>query len=295
MDIKLKVAAGSILVGVAVLGIKYFAYAVTGSIALYSDAMESLVNVATAVAALFAVRLSMAPADDNHPYGHHKVEYFSAVLAGSLIIVAALLILREAWAGIQNPTPIAAPAEGLLLSGVASLLNAGWSWVLIRQGRKHRSPALVADGRHLLSDVVTSVGVAIGILLSVVTGWAILDPALAALVAVSILWSGFQVIRESLGGLMDAAVPEERLTTIREIISAQAEGAIEAHDVRTRHSGPVTFVDFHLVVPGQMTVCEAHEICDRIEAALKQAVDGALVTIHVEPEAKAKHSGVLVL
>ena len=116
MDIKLKVAAGSILVGVAVLGIKYLAYAVTGSIALYSDAMESLVNVATAVAALFAVRLSMTPADDNHPYGHHKVEYFSAVLAGSLIIVAALLILREAWAGIQNPTPIAAPT----MSGASS-------------------------------------------------------------------------------------------------------------------------------------------------------------------------------
>lgn len=293
MDIKLKVAAGSLLVGAMVLGIKYLAYAVTGSIALYSDAMESLVNVATAVVALFAVRLSMAPADDNHPYGHHKVEYFSAVLAGSLIIVAALLILRESWAGIRNPIPITAPAEGLALSGAASLINAGWGWVLIRQGRRHRSPALAADGRHLMSDVATSAGVALGILLSVATGWAILDPALAAVVAVSILWSGFHVIRDSLGGLMDAAVPEERLATIREVISTQAEGALEAHDVRTRHSGPVTFVDFHLVVPGQMTVQEAHDICDRIEAALKQAVEGALVTIHVEPEAKAKHNGVL--
>lgn len=295
MDGKLKVAAGSILVGVLVLGIKYLAYRVTGSIALYSDALESLVNVATAVAALLAVRLSMQPPDANHPYGHHKVEYFSAVLAGSLIIVAALLILKEAWAGLRNPVAISAPLEGLLLSAIASAVNGAWSWVLIRQGRRMRSPALVADGRHLFSDVVSSVGVATGILLAVVTGWAILDAVLAALVALNILWSGWQVIRESLGGLMDEAVDNERLGAIREVISQHAEGAIEAHDVRTRNSGPVTFIDFHLVVPAQMPVIDAHEICDRIEAALKAAVDGALITIHVEPENKAKHNGVLVL
>lgn len=295
MDGKLKVAAGSILVGVLVLGIKYLAYRVTGSIALYSDALESLVNVATAVAALLAVRLSMQPPDANHPYGHHKVEYFSAVLAGSLIIVAALLILKEAWAGLRNPVAISAPLEGLFLSAIASAVNGAWSWVLIRQGRRMRSPALVADGRHLFSDVVSSVGVATGILLAVVTGWAILDAVLAALVALNILWSGWQVIRESLGGLMDEAVDNERLGAIREVISQHAEGAIEAHDVRTRNSGPVTFIDFHLVVPAQMPVIDAHEICDRIEAALKAAVDGALITIHVEPENKAKHNGVLVL
>lgn len=291
----IRIAAGSILVGVLVLGIKYLAYAVTGSVALYSDALESFVNVATAIAALFAVRLSEQPPDHNHPYGHHKVEYFSAVLAGALIIVAALLILREAWGAVLAPRTIEAPALGLALAGFASILNAGWSFILLTRGRALRSPALVADGKHLLADVVTSVGVVIGIILAIYTGWAILDPALAALVAVNILWSGWQVIRESLGGLMDEAVPDNQLNEIREVISQHADGAIEAHDVRTRNAGRVTFVDFHLVVPSEMSVRSAHDICDRIEAALKNAVSGAVVTIHVEPDYKAKHCGVVVL
>jgi cation diffusion facilitator family transporter len=295
MDRTMRIAAGSIAIGIVVLGIKYLAFALTGSVALYSDALESLVNVATAIAALFAVRLAAVPPDSNHPYGHYKAEYFSAVFAGTLIIVAALVILREAWVAIQAPRMLDAPAQGLALSMVASVLNAGWSWVLIRQGRKARSPALVADGRHLLSDVVTSVGVLIGIVLALATGWAVLDPLLAALVAVNILWSGWKVIRESLGGLMDEAVSAEVLTLIREIISQHADGAIEAHDLRTRHAGRITFIDFHLVVPALMTVTEAHDICDRIEMALKETVEGTLVTIHVEPEHKAKHSGVVVL
>lgn len=290
-----RIAAGSILIGVLVLGIKYLAYWVTGSVALYSDALESFVNVATAVAALLAVRLSEQPADKNHPYGHYKVEYFSAVLAGALIIVAALLILREAWGAVQAPRVIDAPAEGLALSMLASVINAAWAWILVSQGRRLRSPALAADGRHLFSDVVTSIGVVIGIGLAVTTGWTILDPALAALVAVNILWSGWVVIRESLGGLMDEAVSTARLEQIRGVISRNADGAIEAHDVRTRNAGRVTFIDFHLVVPGEMSVLDAHEICDRIERALKEAVDGALITIHVEPESKAKAHGVVVL
>ena len=291
----IRIAATSILVGVIVLGIKYLAYAVTGSVALYSDALESFVNVATAIAALLAVRLSEQPPDANHPYGHYKVEYFSAVLAGTLIIVAAGLILRESWIAAQAPRMLDAPLEGLVLSTFASVLNAGWSFVLISRGRKLRSPALVADGRHLFSDVVTSIGVVIGIGLALATGWAILDPALAALVALNILWSGWRVIRESLGGLMDEAVPGAQLAAIRDVIARHAEGAIEAHDVRTRNAGRVTFIDFHLVVPAQITVREAHDICDRLEAALKEAIEGALITIHVEPENKAKHSGVVVV
>lgn len=290
-----KIAAGSILVGILVLGIKWIAYAVTGSVALYSDALESMVNVVTAIAALLAVRLSEQPPDHNHPYGHHKVEYFSAVLAGAMITVAALLILREAWEAVQEPRAIEAPALGLALAGVASVANSLWSWVIISRGRKLRSPALVADGKHLLSDVVTSIGVVIGIALALYTGWAILDPALAALVALNILWSGWKVIRESLAGLMDEAVSDQELERIRGVIAENAEGAIEAHDVRTRHAGPVTFIDFHLVVPALMPVCEAHDICDRIERKLTEAVQGALITIHVEPENKAKHSGILVL
>jgi cation diffusion facilitator family transporter len=294
MDRLQNLAAGSIVVGIAVLALKYVAYLLTGSIALYSDALESIINVVTAVVALFAVRTSAIPADANHPYGHHKVEYFSAVVVGALI-VAALTILREAYFGIMAPKPLDAPFDGLLVNGLASVINAGWCWVLISQGRRHRSPALVADGKHLLTDVVSSIGVLFGVGLAAATGWAILDPALAALVALNILWSGWGVMRESVGGLMDEAVPEDTLSRIREVISSQAEGALEAHDLRTRQAGKMTFVDFHLVVPGTMAVSSAHDICDRIERALREEVEDAMITIHVEPEQKAKHAGIVVL
>ena len=290
-----KIALGSIIVGLIVLGLKTFAWWLTGSVALMSDAMESIVNVATAVAALIAIRIAARPADRDHPYGHHKAEFFSAVLEGVMIIVAALLILREAWHGFLAPRMLEAPLEGLLVNGSASVLNALWCWVLISRGRRLRSPALVADGHHLLSDVISSGGVVLGVALAVVTGWAVLDPALAALVAVNILWSGWKVMTSSLSGLMDEAVADDTLAGIRATISDNATGAIEAHDLRTRHAGPRTFIDFHLVVDGQTTVDAAHDICDRIEQALKSRVPGSMITIHVEPEHKAKHSGVLVI
>jgi cation diffusion facilitator family transporter len=290
-----KIAIGSLILGLVVLALKGLAYWVTGSVALLSDALESTVNLATAVAALIAVRVAERPADANHPYGHHKAEFFSAVLEGVLIVIAALLILHEAWQGLQAPRAIDAPLDGLLINGLATLLNAGWCWVLLRHGRRARSPALVADGKHLLADVVTSAGVAVGIGLAWLTGWWLLDPLLAAMVAVNILWSGSRVIRDSLNALMDEAVPEETLQVIRDVISQQAGGAVEAHDLRTRHAGPVTFIDFHLVMPGETTVAHAHEVCDRIEAALKGAVPDANITIHVEPEHKAKHTGIVVL
>ena len=290
-----KIAFGSIVVGLIVLALKALAWWLTGSVALLSDALESTVNVATAVAALIAIRVAAKPADRDHPYGHHKAEFFSAVLEGVMIIVAALLILREAWHGFQNPRMLDAPLEGLLVNGLASVLNGLWCWVLITRGRRLRSPALVADGRHLLSDVISSVGVVAGVTLAVVTGWAVLDPALAALVALNILWSGWKVMASSLSGLMDEAVSEDTLADIRATISDAAAGAIEAHDLRTRHAGPRTFIDFHLVVDGQTTVDAAHDICDRIEQALRRKLPGALITIHVEPEHKAKHSGVVVI
>jgi cation diffusion facilitator family transporter len=167
--------------------------------------------------------------------------------------------------------------------------------VLIRQGRALKSPALVADGKHLWTDVLTSVGVAIGVLLAILTGWWLFDPIMAALVAVNILWSGSRVVKESLSGLMDEAVPENTLERIRDMISEQADGAVQAHDLRTRHAGRMTFVEFHLVVPGDMTVFDAHEICDRIEAAIGKAVPDTQVTIHVEPEHKLKHTNVVTL
>ncbi|WP_372618627.1 cation diffusion facilitator family transporter [Falsiroseomonas sp.] len=289
------IAGLSVGVALLVLGLKAGAWWLTGSVALFADALESVVNVAAAVAALLAIRLSALPPDANHPYGHAKAEYFSAVLEGALIIVAALLILNEAWAAWQNPrAPDQAPL-GLAVSALATGINAAWASLLFRRGRAARSPALLADARHLMADVVTSAGVVVGVTLVVLTGVLWLDPLLAALTAVNILVSGWQLMRDSVGGLMDEAVPPDRLARIRELVNRHGVGAIEAHDIRTRASGRYTFVEFHLVVPGDMTVTDAHAICDSIEAALKDELGNATITIHVEPEGKAKHRGVLVL
>ncbi|MDB5622173.1 MAG: cation transporter [Devosia sp.] len=295
MQRTLHIAAASLLVGLVVLGIKFLAWWLTGSVALFSDALESIVNVVTALTALVAVRLAQRPADAALPYGYHKAEYFSAVVVGVMIIVAAILILREAWSGLFDLQLPQAPWQGVLLGGLATLINVAWAGVLLRHGRKVSSPALQADGKHLMTDVVSTIGVLAGLVLVIVTGWAVLDPILAALVALNILWSGWGVVRDSVGGLMDVAVPAERQKTIREVISANATGAIEAHDIRTRQAGPMVFIDFHLVVPGGMSVQAAHEICDSIEAKLREAVAEAQITIHVEPENKAKHAGIVVL
>lgn len=290
-----RIAAISVLVGIVVLAVKTLAWWVTGSVALLSDALESIVNVATALAALIAVRIADRPPDADHPYGHHKAELFSAIIEGVLIILAALFILREAWGAFFDPREITAPWTGLAINLAASVLNGIWAFVLIRQGRALRSPALAADGRHLLTDIVSSIGVAFGIAAATLTGWLWLDPALAAFVALNILWAGYHVISGSVGGLMDKAVPEEDLSALRDLISEHARGAIEAHDLRTRHAGRHTFIEFHLIVPGEMSVHDAHQICDRIEAALREVVPDCTVNIHVEPEHKAKHSGIVVL
>jgi cation diffusion facilitator family transporter len=291
----LAIAAASLGIGLVVLGLKFLAWYVTGSIALYSDALESIVNVVTAIVALIAVRLAQKPADAALPYGYHKAEYFSAVLVGVMIIVAAILIGREAVLGFLAPQLPDAPLQGLAISAVATVINVVWAYVLMRHGRAVKSPALEADGRHLMTDVISTVGVLVGLGLVYLTGWAMLDPILAALVAINILWSGWGVIRQSIGGLMDVAVPPQTQKVIREIIAGNADGAIEAHDIRTRQAGKMTFIDFHLVVPGAMSVDAAHAICDRIEARLREAVKDALITIHVEPEEKAKHSGIVVV
>lgn len=290
-----RLALGSIVIGVLVLALKFAAYFVTGSVALFSDALESIINVVAAVAAFVALRVSARPADANHPFGHSKAEYFSAVIEGVLVVIAALAILREAYGAFQHPKPLDLPLAGLVVSGAASLVNGLWATLLLREGRARRSPALAADGRHLMADVVTSVGVLGGVMLASATGEPRLDAVLAGLVAVNVLWSGWGLVRDSVSGLMDEAAPADTVRRIREVISAHAEGALEAHDLRTRHAGRVTFVEFHLVVPGDMSVRAAHDICDRLEEALKREVEDATVTIHVEPEGKIEHKGVLVL
>ena len=290
-----RIAAGTIVVGIVVLAIKALAWHLTGSAALYSDALESVVNVVASVIAFGALRVAAKPADANHPYGHDKAEFFAAVIEGVLIILAAASILQHAWATWNDAPRLEQMWLGLGLNAVSTAMNAGWAVLLLREGRKHRSAALMADARHLNSDVVTSVGITAGLVLAVGTGLHWLDPLLAVGTAAHVLWSGLRVVHGSVGGLMDAAPAEVVVERIRRLVGQHADGAIEAHDLRTRHAGRLTYLEFHLVVPGDMRVAEAHAICDRIEAALKAEVDGLVITIHVEPELKAKHSGVLVL
>jgi cation diffusion facilitator family transporter len=290
-----KIAFGSLGVSLIVLIVKGVAYGLTGSVALFSDALESVINVATAIAAVVAIRYAAQPADKQHPYGHQKAEYLSAVIIGVMIVLAGIAILREAYEGFLAPKAIDAPLLGLGVSSIATVLNAVWSAVLIRQGRRQRSPALVADGKHLLADVVTSLGVVIGVGLVVLTKIEVLDAGIAALVALHVLWSGWEVISESAGGLLDEAAPAEELQRIHEVISANAGEAIEAHAIRTRYAGKATFIDFHLVVPGAMSVERSHAICDQLESALTEALDEAIVTIHVEPEDMAEHKGMRVV
>ena len=280
----LRLAIGSIFLGIAVLALKSAGWWITGSVALLSDALESTVNVATACAAALALRVAARPADASHPYGHHKAEFFSAVLEGVMIVLAAILILWQAAGGLMEPAPVAAPLPGLLVNLLATAANLAWARLLIARGDMLRSPALMADGRHLMADVVTSVGVAAGLGFAILTGWWILDPLLAAMVALNVLWSGWGVMRDSFSGLMDAAAPQEVQDRLHAIIASEGGGAMQAHDLRTRRAGQATFLDFHLVVPGKTTVFDAHEICDRLERALADAEPGLQVTIHVEPE-----------
>ena len=274
----------SIAAAVATITLKAVAWWLTGSVGLLSDALESFVNLAGASFALWMILVASRPPDAEHPFGHAKAEYLSAVLEGVLIVLAALSILREAWQGLQAPRELTFAPAGLLVNAAASALNAAWAVVLLRHGRRWRSLALVADARHLLSDVVTSVGVLAGVALATVTGWAPLDPLVAMAVALHILWIGWRLLREAVGGLMDEAPPPEIVQQIHRVIGEHQGESIGYHDLRARHAGHTTFIQFSLVVPGVMTVARSHALCDRIEEALRRAVAGSVVTIHVEPE-----------
>ena len=290
------IAAGQHCRGRRRHGHQVSAYLKTGSVALYSDALESIVNVVTAIAALIAIRISVRPADRHHQFGHHKAEYFSAVVEGALIIVAAIFILREAWETLQPAAHASSsPGLGLTLNGLATTINAAWSACPMSFGRKMRSPAMAADGlapvhrrdhlgrRHHRTGARNADRMA--------------DPRSAA----GGCRGGLHPLRwlascaHSVSGLMDVAVTSEDSRRIRRIISSNAEGAIEAHDLRTRSAGRVTFIEFHLVVPGTMAVAEAHRICDRLEEAIGMEVPGAEVLIHVEPEGEARHRGIVVV
>ena len=283
-----RLAGFGIAVAVVVVGLKAVAFWRTGSLALYSDALEGIVNVITAAAATLAVHMADRPADRRHQFGHHKAEYFAAVLEGALILVAAFAILHEVIASYNQPKALSHAGAGLLYNGLATAINGAWGWHLIQRGKDWRSPALIADGWHLWTDVATSVGVLAGVALVVLTGWQWLDAVLAAMVALYILWAGWRIMKISMSSLMDEALAAEIQRRIHEVISEKGSGAIEAHDIRTRTAGRVSFIEFHLVVPGDMSVARSHRICDRLETALEKAVPGAKVLIHVEPHVKAK-------
>jgi cation diffusion facilitator family transporter len=278
----------SIVVSLVVMAIKFLAWRMTGSVALYSDALESIVNVIASFVAWYTISVSQKPADDTHPFGHHKAEYFSAVLEGVLISVAALLIAHEAWQAFVEPRALDQPWTGMSINVVAAGANAIWAWLLIRTGRMANSPALIADGKHILSDVMTSFGVLAGLTAAVLSGYAILDPIMALIIAINILWQGSRIIRNSINALMDHALPEGQQQLLCKTIAEHSGSALEFHDLKTREAGPVRFAEFHLIVDAEMTVAESHSICDRIEQALKEAMPGLNVTIHVEPEEKRK-------
>ncbi len=273
--------------GAVVLALKFAAWRLTGSVALYSDALESIVNVVAALLAFTALRVAALPADENHPWGHSKAEYFSAGAEGGLIVIAALAIVSAALSRLMEPLPL---GEGLGIGAVVSLaasgINAGLGRWLKRMGRQLGSPALEADGAHVLTDVVTTGGVLLGIGIARLTGWWILDPLIAIGVACQIVFTGWRIVRDSVAGLMDEAVPSEIRTTLEKTISEAMEGALEFHDLRARRAGVRLFVELHLVVPGEMTVADSHAVCDRIEAAIQAGHRFADVVIHVEPESE---------
>lgn len=287
-----QLATVSIVIALAVMALKVAAWKMTGSVALLSDALESLVNIGGAVMAWIAVRYAQRPPDADHPYGHHKAEYFSAVIEGILIVIAALVILHEAIGALTRPAAANWGAAGMAVNGLAMAVNLAWARVLLRAGGRLKSPALSAGGRHLMSDVWTSAGVLAGLGLALATGWAVLDPLLALLVGVNILREGWLVIAASVNGLMDTAAPEEDRARVEEIIHRTANGAMQVHGLKTRRAGRALFVEFHMVVDGAMTVRAAHDICDRVESALRAAIPDVQPVIHVEPEHKLEPAGI---
>jgi cation diffusion facilitator family transporter len=281
-------AAGlSLLTGVVVFGIKLVGYFLTGSVGLLSDALESTVNVAAALLLILTVRFSARPADDDHPYGHAKAEYLSSFSEGLLIGIAGVLIIQASVVRLLHPQPVTASALGLGLTVLASVINLVVGLRLSRQGREAHSPALLADGQHLLSDVWSSGLVLVGVLLAIVTDWHWLDPLIGLLVALLVLHFGWQVLRGALGGLLDERLPEEEISRLKQAIERHSASYLEFHDLRTRRAGRDLFVDFHLILPSKLPLQQAHDICDTIEDDLKTTLPGVSVTIHIEPEGLA--------
>jgi cation diffusion facilitator family transporter len=274
----------SIATSVLTIALKFSAWFITGSVSLWSDALESLVNLAAGLVALGAVALSEQPADDRHTYGHDKAEYFSSGVEGALIVVAAVAIMWSAVRRLIEPQPLQLLGPGLLIALVAGAANFAAARIMLKVARQHDSITIEADAKHLMTDVWTSIGILAGLLLvMVMPQWAILDPLMAIAVGIHIIVTGAGLLKRSADGLMDVALPPAEVkraeTLIRDALPAEAS----FHALRTRKAGARRFLEFHLLVPGATTVAASHALCDRIETALTGHLAKSQVTIHVEP------------
>ena len=274
----------SIGAALATIGLKSVAYILTGSVGLLSDAIESLVNLVGAVMALFMLIIAARPADESHVYGHSKAEYFASLMEGFLILAAALGILIAAVNRIMEPQDLQDLGIGLFVSAAASLINFIVARILMEQGRKQNSITLEADAQHLMTDVWTSVGVIGGVAVAGLTGWLILDPLLAIAVALNILWTSLPLIRRSVQGLMDAALPRHEQKLIEEVMTKHRKKGIHFHALRTRQAAARRFISVHILVPGEWTVHDAHHIAEDFEADIRTALGGwVTVFTHLEP------------
>lgn len=273
----------SIAAALATIALKTGAWYVTDSVGLLADAAESIVNLVAAVAMLIALRVAARAADDNHHYGHSKAEFFSAAVEGGMIFVAASFIIWQSITRLLDPQPIEQAGIGLAISVVASIINGAVAFVLLRAGRRHRSITLRADGHHLLTDVWTSVGVLIGVLLVVVTGIDRLDPIVAMLVGLNIIWTGWKLISESGRGLMDEALEPEVNAAIAAALDARRTDDIDFHGLRTRGAGHLSFAEMHVLVPGSWSVRRAHDVVEDLERSLQEEFEDLDITSHIEP------------
>jgi cation diffusion facilitator family transporter len=273
----------SLGVSLGVFTLKFAAYAITGSVGLLSDALESTVNIVAAVVAIVALRAASKPGDASHHYGHGKAEYLSALVEGLMILVAALLIIWTAVERLINPQPLEQLGIGLVISVVASICNGAMAWVLVRAGRRHRSIVLEADGKHLFTDVWTSAGVVLAVGLVGLTGWEVLDPVIAIAVALNIVVAGWFLIRDSTAGLMDSSLPDEDHDAILAVLRQHATSDISFHAVQTRASGRQRFVSMHVLVPGDWSVQRGHDVLCSLEDDLHEALDNLTVHTHLEP------------
>lgn len=274
----------SIAAAVLTIALKAAAYFYTGSVGLLSDALESVINLAAAIVALLLIKIAAQPPDEDHEFGHDKAEYFASGIEGTLIFLAAVGIFYSAASRLLAPQPIENLGVGAVVSIIATLVNLIVGLILIRVGRAERSIVLEADGRHLLTDVWTSIGVVLGIVVVGLTGWLFLDPIIALVVALNIVWTGFQLIRRSALGLMDTAVSSETQTTIVKILDRYvAERKIDYHALRTRQAGARKFVYVHILVPDDWTVQRGHDLIEEVETDIRVAVADSIVFTHLEP------------